>query len=42
MGFMSLGIHSEVEISEGSNLKSIHHFKLDGPLVSAEILNPHQ
>jgi hypothetical protein len=30
---MSLGIYSEVEMSEGPNLKSIYHFKIDGPLV---------
>jgi hypothetical protein len=29
---MSLGIHSEVEMSKGTNLKFIDHFKIDGPL----------
>jgi hypothetical protein len=30
-------IHSEVEMGEGANLKSIHHLKLDGPLARAEL-----
>jgi hypothetical protein len=29
---MSLGIHSEVEMSEGANLTFIYHFNLDEPL----------